>query len=73
MGRGFGLMLLDIGARNLLKAVAKRGFLPNNCKEAKTERTKIDCRRAEKAFGFKFQSYKEQVKSLVGQYLLLKG
>ena len=50
----------------------KKGVLPNNG-VALTKRTKIDASRTEKVFGFKFQSYEEQVKSAVTQYLGLVG
>ncbi|TVY16702.1 putative uncharacterized oxidoreductase [Lachnellula arida] len=50
----------------------KKGFLPNNG-PATTKRTKVESSRTEKVFGFKFQSYEEQVKSVVKQYLGLLG
>lgn len=62
---------IDIVNRNFPEAV-KKGILPNNG-PAKTKRTKVDSSRTEKVFGFKFQSYEEQVKSVVKQYLGLLG
>jgi nucleoside-diphosphate-sugar epimerase len=62
---------IDIVNRNFPKAVAK-GVLPNNL-PASTKRTKVDSSRTEKVFGFKFQSYEEQVKSIIMQYLTLLG
>ena len=62
---------IDIVKRNFPKAVAS-GILPNNGKAA-TKRTKVDCTRTEKVFGFQFQSYEEQVKSVTKQYLELVG
>jgi nucleoside-diphosphate-sugar epimerase len=61
----------EIVDRNFPEAVA-RGVLPNNG-PAPTKRTKMDGSRTEKIFGFKFLSYEEQVKSVVGQYLSLLG
>jgi hypothetical protein len=62
---------IGIVNRNYPKAV-KKGILPNNG-TASTKRTKVDASRTEKVFGFKFQSYEEQVKSVVDQYLGLLG
>ena len=62
---------INIVNRNFPKAVAK-GILPNNG-TASTKRTKVDASRTEKVFGFKFQSYEEQVKSVTKQYLELVG
>jgi nucleoside-diphosphate-sugar epimerase len=62
---------IEIVNRNFPEAV-KKGILPNNGKAA-TKRTKLDSSRTEKVFGFKFQSYEEQVKSVVKQYLTLLG
>jgi nucleoside-diphosphate-sugar epimerase len=62
---------IDIVNRNFPKAV-KSGVLPNSGK-ASTKRTKVDSSRTEKVFGFKFQSYEEQVKSVTKQYLELVG
>jgi len=62
---------IEIVNRNFPEAV-KKGILPNNGKAA-TKRTKVDSSRTEKVFGFKFQSYEEQVKSVVKQYLTLLG
>ncbi|TVY80476.1 putative uncharacterized oxidoreductase [Lachnellula suecica] len=62
---------IEIVNRNFPEAV-KKGVLPNNG-TASTKRTKIDSSRTEKVFGFKFQSYEEQVKSVVKQYLTLVG
>ena len=62
---------IGIVNRNFPEAV-KKGVLPNNGTAA-TKRTKIDSSRTEKVFGFKFQSYEEQVKSVVKQYLELVG
>ncbi|KAH6662296.1 hypothetical protein B0J14DRAFT_525334 [Halenospora varia] len=62
---------IDIVNRNFPEAV-KNGILPNNG-HAKTKKTKIDASRTEKVFGFKFQSYEEQVKTVVKQYLELSG
>jgi len=50
---------IEIVSRNFPEAV-KKGVLPNNGTAA-TKRTKVDCTRTEKVFGFKFQSYEEQV------------
>jgi nucleoside-diphosphate-sugar epimerase len=60
---------IEIVNKNFPKAVAK-GILPNN-KPAQTKRTKVDASRTEEVFGWKFQSYEEQVKSIVKQYLTL--
>lgn len=62
---------IDIVNRNFPEAV-KKGILPNNGVAA-TKRTKVDASRTEKVFGFKFQSYEEQVKSVVKHYLGLLG
>lgn len=62
---------IDIVNRNYPKAV-KKGILPNNG-TASTKITKVDASRTEKVFGFKFQSYEAQVKSVVEQYLSLIG
>lgn len=62
---------IDIVNRNFPEAV-KKGILPNNGTAA-TKRTKVDASRTEEVFGFKFQSYEEQVKSVVKQYLGLLG
>lgn len=62
---------IEIVNRNFPEAV-KKGILPNNGPAA-TKRTKVDARRTEKVFGFKFQSYEEQVKSVTKQYLSLLG
>ncbi|TVY45558.1 putative uncharacterized oxidoreductase [Lachnellula occidentalis] len=62
---------IEIVNRNFPEAV-KKGVLPNNG-TATTKRTKVDSSRTEKVFGFKFQSYEEQVKSVVRQYLGLLG
>jgi nucleoside-diphosphate-sugar epimerase len=62
---------IEIVNRNFPEAV-KKGILPNNG-VALTKRTKLDASRTEKVFGFKFQSYEEQVKSVVKQYLGLLG
>lgn len=62
---------IDIVNRNFPEAV-KNGILPNNGVAA-TKITKVDARRTEKVFGFQFQSYEEQVKSVVKQYLGLLG
>ena len=62
---------IEIVNRNFPEAV-KKGILPNNGTAA-TKRTKINSTRTEKVFGFKFQSYEEQVKSVVKQYLELLG
>lgn len=62
---------IKIVNRNFPEAV-KRGVLPNNGTAA-TKRTKIDASRTEKIFGWKFQSYEEQVKSVAKQYLELLG
>ena len=62
---------IEIVNRNFPQAV-KKGILPNNGTAA-TKRTRLDSSRTEKVFGFKFQSYEEQVKSVVKQYLELLG
>ncbi|KAH7360239.1 hypothetical protein BKA65DRAFT_576853 [Rhexocercosporidium sp. MPI-PUGE-AT-0058] len=62
---------LEIVQRNFPEAVRK-GVLLNNGKAA-TKRTRVDSRRTEEVFGWKFQSYEEQVKSVVRQYLSLIG
>jgi len=62
---------VDIVDRNFPEAV-KKGIFPNNG-TARTKRTKVDASRTEKVFGFKFQSYEEQVKSVAKQYLSLVG
>ena len=62
---------IEIVNRNFPEAV-KSGVLPNNG-TASTKRTKVDSSRTEKVFGFKFQSYEEQVKSVTKQYLELVG
>jgi len=62
---------IEIVNRNFPEAV-KKGILPNNG-VASTKRTRVDSSRTEKVFGFKFQSYEEQVKSVVKQYLALVG
>jgi len=62
---------IEIVNRNFPEAV-KKGILPNNGTAA-TKRTKVDASRTEKVFGFKFQSYEEQVKSVTKQYLSLVG
>lgn len=62
---------LEIVRRNFPKAV-ESGVLKNNG-TAKTKRTKVDASRTERVFGWKFQSYEEQVKSVARQYLGLVG
>jgi len=62
---------IDIVASNFPEAV-KKGVLPNNGK-APTKSTKIDARRTEEVFGFKFKSYEEQVLSVTRHYLELIG
>lgn len=58
---------IEIVNRNLTEAV-KEDILPNNGPAA-TKRTKVDASQMEKVIGFKFQSYEEQVKSVVKQCL----
>ncbi|KAF4625254.1 hypothetical protein G7Y89_g12914 [Cudoniella acicularis] len=62
---------IEIVNRNFPEAV-KKGALPNNGTAA-TKRTRVDASRTEEVFGFKFQSYEEQVKSVTKQYLELSG
>jgi nucleoside-diphosphate-sugar epimerase len=62
---------IEIVNRHFPEAV-KKGVLPNTGLTP-TKRTRVDVRRTEEVFGIKFQGYEEQVKSLVGQYLMLKG
>jgi nucleoside-diphosphate-sugar epimerase len=62
---------IEIVNRNFPEAV-KKGILPNNGVAA-TKKTKLDASRTEKVFGWKFQSYEEQVKSVAKQYLELLG
>ncbi|TAQ89682.1 hypothetical protein B7494_g1988 [Chlorociboria aeruginascens] len=62
---------IEIVQRNFPLAV-KSGVLPNNGTAA-TKRTKVSATRTEEVFGWKFQSYEEQVKSVVKQYLGLLG
>jgi len=62
---------IDIVNRNFPEAV-KKGVLPNNG-TAGTKRTRLDASRTEEVFGFKFQSYEEQVKAVARQYLSLVG
>jgi nucleoside-diphosphate-sugar epimerase len=62
---------IEIINRNFPEAV-KKGIFPNNG-TAGTKRTKVDASRTEQVFGFKFQSYEEQVKSVAKQYLSLVG
>jgi len=62
---------IEIVNRNFPEAV-KNGILPNNGTAA-TKRTKVDSSRTEKVFGFKLQSYEEQVKTVTKQYLSLLG
>jgi nucleoside-diphosphate-sugar epimerase len=62
---------IEIVKRNFPEAV-KKGILANDGKAA-TKRTKVDASRTEKVFGWKFQSYEEQVTSVVKQYLDLVG
>jgi hypothetical protein len=62
---------IDTMARNFPGAV-KKGVLKNNGTAA-TKRTKVNCERTGKVFGWKFQSYDEQVKSVTKQYLGLVG
>jgi hypothetical protein len=38
-----------------------------------TRRLRIDARRGEEVMGFTFKGYEEQVRSVVGHYLELKG
>lgn len=60
---------LDIVARNFPDAV-KAGTLANNGKNV-TLPVKIDASASEKALGFKFRGFEEQVKDLVKNYLEL--
>jgi len=46
----------------------RKGVLQNNGR-AEMKRTRVDASRTEKVFGLKFQSYEEQVKSVVKQYV----
>ena len=62
---------IGVVAKNYPRAVAK-GTLPNNG-VAETLRLKINSRKAEEAFGFKFLNYEEQVKSVTSHYLELVG
>jgi nucleoside-diphosphate-sugar epimerase len=62
---------IGIVNRNFPEAVRK-GILPNNG-TAITKRTRINASRTEEVFGIKFQSYEEQVKTVVKQYLSLLG
>jgi nucleoside-diphosphate-sugar epimerase len=62
---------VEVVNRNFPEAV-KKGILPNNGL-ALTKRTKIDASRTERVFGIKFKNYEEQVKSVVEQYLQLRG
>ncbi|OCL06388.1 NAD(P)-binding protein [Glonium stellatum] len=59
----------DIVAREFPEAVAE-GLLPNSGK-IQTIPLRYDTRKTEEVFGFKHQSYVEQVKSVVGHYLEL--
>lgn len=58
-----------IVAENLPKAVAK-GILKNDGIQP-TLRARFDASNTEKVFGFKFQTFEEQVKSVIGHYLEL--
>lgn len=49
-----------------------KGVLPNNGVHD-TRPAKIDAKRSEEVFGFKFKTYKDQVKSIVSHYLELLG
>ena len=62
---------IQIVAKNFPKAVAK-GVFPNNGVQD-TIRGRIDARKSEEVFGFKFLNYEEQVKSVVTHYLELAG
>jgi hypothetical protein len=58
-------------AASFLEAV-KKGDFPNDGVQP-TLRIHIDASFTEQVFGFKFASYEEQVKSVVGHYLELAG
>ncbi|OQD91055.1 hypothetical protein PENANT_c001G04080 [Penicillium antarcticum] len=60
-----------ITAEHFPKAVAK-GILPNNGLQP-TRKMGVDARKTEEVMGFKFLSFEEQVKSVVGHFLELKG
>ncbi|KAJ5770048.1 NAD(P)-binding Rossmann-fold containing protein [Penicillium nucicola] len=60
-----------IVAEHFPKAV-ENGVFPNNGLQP-TRKIRLDARKTEEVMGFKFLSYEEQVKSVVGHYLELKG
>jgi nucleoside-diphosphate-sugar epimerase len=60
-----------IVAEHFPKAVA-RGVFPNDGL-VPTRRLRVDARKTEEIMGFKFLSYEEQVKSVVGHYIELNG
>jgi hypothetical protein len=57
----------QIVAENYPEAVAK-GTFPNNGIQG-TRRGRVDARKSEEVFGFKFLSFKDQVKSVASHYL----
>jgi len=62
---------LDIIRCNYPEAVKKGIFSLKGSQP--TKRTKVDCSKAEKTFGFTLASYETQVKSVVDHYLELTG
>lgn len=55
------------------KAAADGIFQLDHVEKVVTLQTKVDSTKAEKLFGFKFKNFEEQVQSVVGHYLELKG
>ncbi|KAH8809426.1 cinnamyl-alcohol dehydrogenase [Xylogone sp. PMI_703] len=62
---------IEITRRNF-PIIAEKGIMPLNGSQP-TVKCQVDASKAEKQLGIKFQSYEEQVKSLVGYYLELSG
>ena len=60
-----------IAAEKYPEAVKKDVFVNNGTQE--TRRAKIDVRRSEEVFGFKFLTFEDQAKSVATHYLELLG
>lgn len=64
---------IEIVGRRFPRAVAGAGGILPNDGFAPTKRTKIDASETAKMLGINFKGYEEQVVSVVGHYLDLKG
>lgn len=64
---------VDIIKKHFPQAAADGVFKLDIAKKLETRQSQVDSTKAEKLFGFKFKTFEEQVQSVVGHYLELKG